>query len=377
MYRNCKILYFDMQMPYLLSEISKPVGGAAVEWLTWLNSFKEIGCEPALLTWKGAKNIITKSVDFDIIESFKLNKGIPKIKFIIYEFPLLFWAVKKYSPDYIVQECANRFSGILAIIAKLLRIPFIHRIASDMDVDGRIKYNISKFYLMFYYLGVRLADHISCQNKYQYEILKKKYPKKSISILYNPYKIKETINSKSNGKYIAWIGNFRYEKNLLALASVAKKLPQFQFKIVGTKLVDSDEDTNKGLAELKNLDNVEFLGHLNNNKIPGFLSNAYCLLNTSRLEGFTNTFLEAWAMGVPVITTKNVNPDNLITDFNLGIVADNYESLPEIIREFILSGRYEDYHEKCRNYIIKYHNPKYLAIQFLNDMKNSTKTSFN
>jgi len=360
-------------MPYLLSNKSKPVGGAAVEWLTWLKSFKKIGCNSALLTWKGAKKIIIQSVDFDIVESFQLNKGIPRIKFLTYELPLLFWAIKKYSPDYIVQECANRFTGILAIVAKLLKKPFIHRIASDMDVDGRIENNISKLYLKLYYFGIKKASHISCQNKYQYDILKRKYPNKSISILYNPFEMRNNIVEHKSKEYIAWVGNFRYEKNLPALAKIAKSLNEYKFKIVGTKLDDNDEDTSVGIQELEKLKNVEFVGHLNNNKIPEFLSKSYCLLNTSRLEGFSNTFLEAWSVGVPVISTKNVNPDNLISDYNLGVVSKDYESLPEIINSFISSQKYLEFKDRCRNYVANNHNPESLASQFLKDMENSTK----
>lgn len=360
-------------MPYLLNGSSRPVGGATVEWLTWLKTFKSIGCNPALLTWKGAQEIVSQSVNFDIVESFKLDKGIPKIKSFTYELPLLFGAVKKYNPDFIVQECASRFTGILAIVAKLLKKPFIHRIASDMDVDERIEENISNFYLKLYYYGIKNASHISCQNKYQYNILKKKYPDKSISILYNPFEMVTDVVNNHSKEYIAWVGNFRYEKNLPALAKIAKSLNEYKFKIVGTKLDDNDKDTSIGIQELEKLKNVEFVGYLNNDKIPEFLSKSYCLLNTSRLEGFSNTFLEAWSVGIPVISTKNVNPDNLISDYNLGVVSKDYESLPEIIDDFISSRKYLKFKDRCRNYVVNYHNPEYLTTQFLKDMENSTK----
>ncbi|MCB0748638.1 MAG: glycosyltransferase, partial [Ignavibacteriae bacterium] len=259
------------------------------------------------------------------------------------------------------------------MLSKVTGKPFIHRIGSDMDVDGRIARNFSKLSLAVYYYGLRNADHISCQNKYQYEILKNKYPSKSVSILYNSIEIKSPYNMNIEKEYIAWIGNFRYEKNLPALAEIAKNLPQYKFKIAGTRFSETDADAKHGLNELEKLENVEFVGHLNNKEITEFLSNFFCLLNTSRLEGFSNTFLEAWAAGIPVITTINVNPDNLITEYNLGITAEDYASMPKIIKELISTKKYLEFGKRCFEYVSEKHNPEKLAQQFLNDMLNCRK----
>jgi len=366
-----RLLYQSFEIINLLKNADVPVGGAAVEWFTWLNAFKEIGCDVGLLTWKGASKIVLKEYNFDFVESYELDKGLPKIRMFTYRIPNFYKAVKKYNPDFILQGCATINTGILAFIAKILRKPFIHRIGSDMDVDGRIARTFSKWYLSVYYFGIRNASHISCQNKYQYNILKKRYPNKSISILHNPYFYQERTFKDNKKKYIAWVGNFRYEKNLPALAEIAKKLPQYKFKIAGTKFHTTDDDTAKGLKALENLSNVEFVGHINNDSIPEFLNNAYCLLNTSRLEGFSNTFLEAWAVGVPVISTKNVNPDGIITDFNLGIITNNYDDIHEKIVDLISNSKYIEFSQRCINYVKQKHDPIKLAKQFLNEMINS------
>ncbi|MCB9207950.1 MAG: glycosyltransferase [Ignavibacteriales bacterium] len=363
-----KILYFDMQIPYLLKGESKPIGGAAIEWITWLEAFNKIGTKAALLTWKDNSFKKIKHTNFEIIESFELDKGIPKIRFLTYQLPQLIKVVRRYKPDIIAQEGANRYTGIFALISKILNISFVHRIASDMDVDGRISKNMSNYYLKFYYWGIKSASHISCQNEYQYEHLRKKYSSKNISILYNPFKLEHNLNGDIKKEYIAWIGNFRFEKNLPALANIAKKLPQISFKIAGTRFHETDDDTFQGLKILESLENVEFVGHLENKTIPLFLSKSFCLLNTSRLEGFSNTFLEAWSVGVPVITTKNVNPDNLINKHNLGIVAENYDKLPDIISSLIESENYKKYYYNCFNYVKNNHDPLILAEQFLKEM---------
>lgn len=368
-----KLLYQSFMMLNLLKNNDVPIGGAAVEWYTWIRAFRKLGHDFGLLTYKGVSDELKKENDFDFVESYERNKGFPLIRRFTYRIPNNYKAIKKYNPDFVLQACATQNTGILAFISKLLNKPFIHRIGSDMDVDGRIDRSFSKWNSIIYYYGIRNASHISCQNQYQYKTLKEKYPEKSISILHNPYFIKEH-NFSTNGKnYIAWIGNFRYEKNLPALAKISQELKQYKFKIAGTKFKITDDDTRKGLDILKKLDNVEFVGHLDNKNIPEFLSNAYCLLNTSRLEGFSNTFLEAWSIGTPVVSTQNANPDNIISDHNVGIVAEDYDELPLIIDDLIAKKKYKEFEDICKNYVIDYHDPLKLAKMFMDDMEKCTK----
>ena len=45
------------------------------------------------------------------------------------------------------------------------------------------------------------------------------------------------------------------------------------------------------------------------------------------------TFLEACAAGTPIITTKNVNPNNAVTKYQLGIVTETHNELLEAVRK--------------------------------------------
>ncbi len=70
---------------------------------------------------------------------------------------------------------------------------------------------------------------------------------------------------------------------------------------------------------LTKLQNVEFVGLIPHDEVTSFLTEAYCLLNTSLFEGFSNTFLEAFSVGTPVVTL-GVNPDFILTIYDLGFV---------------------------------------------------------
>jgi glycosyltransferase involved in cell wall biosynthesis len=364
-----KILFMDFEIPYLIKDSDYKTGGIAVEWYSWIKGFVKNGQKFGLLTFKGANDVIKKDIGLDIVESYDIEKGIQKLRTVTYRFPMLFYAVKKYNPDIIVKEGASRNTGLLAIIAKLLNKPYIFRVANDPDVDERIKLLLSKVDYLFYKLGVKIAKSISCQNGYQYEKLRKKYPKKNIFIIHNPYLIKHAggLYKKSERTYVAWVANFRYQKNLPALLKIVKKLQSFKFKIAGQPFSSMDDLTKQALKELEECNNVEFVGYVKRSEIAEFFNNALLLLNTAHYEGFSNTFLEAWASGTPVVSTMNVNPDNLISKFNLGKVGDSYAEVPKLIEEInsMSESQYENLSTNCFNYVKKYHDPQKLAEKFI------------
>jgi glycosyltransferase involved in cell wall biosynthesis len=358
-------------MPPLLKDSNEIVGGAAVQWKSWIRGFLDIGSEFGLLTYEGAKKYINKDLEFDIVESYNPNYGIKKVRLLYYQIPKLYQAIKKYNPDYLIQGAATAHTFILMFLAKLLHIPFIHRIASDVDVDERI-YTLmnDKREVFFYRLGVKYSNIILAQNNYQQSKLKHNYPSKIIFVLHNPFELEtneKDILPRGERKYVAWIGNFRKIKNLPALAFTAQMMPDTMFKIAGIEHENLDQETKNIISELKNMDNINFVGYIKRNEMKNFLSHSIALLNTSLNEGFSNTFLEAWSLGVPVVTTKNVNPDEIVNKYNLGKVADEYDQLHNMLRSIAEydNNEYDSLAKNCFRYVKEKHDPKYLANQFI------------
>ena len=60
---------------------------------------------------------------------------------------------------------------------------------------------------------------------------------------------------------------------------------------------------------------------------------ARIFLNTSSIEGFPNTFLQAWIRGVPVVSF--FDPDGLIRRLQLGRVATSIDDMREAIRSLL------------------------------------------
>lgn len=363
-----KILFIDFTLPYLLKDAKHPIGGWAVQLNAWISGLCANGHRAGVLTWKGANSFINRRLDFDLIETYNPDKGVKIVKYFYGYIPALYKKTIQYKPDCIIQACAGLNTGIMAYISKRLNIPFFYRCTSDIDADDRYKRKLLKYEQIAYQYGIKQARAIICQNKYQYLHFKHRYPKIESYILPNPfYKIPELPTVPFFDRtYIAWLGVFRKEKNLPLLYEIARKCPEMVFKITGTPEKNLDGNTKKALIGLGELTNVEFTGYLPRRDIPQFLSKAIALLNTSHYEGFSNTFLEAFAVGTPVIALEKVDPNLIIAKNKLGFSVKDESDFSKIIKNLTNNKQqYDAISSKGKEYVRINHDPAILAKKLI------------
>ena len=359
-------------MPYLIKDADYPVGGATVEWYSWIKGFEANNCEVGVLTWKGAEKYVENNKIINLIETFDPKAGIRKLRWP-HRYRILFKAVKRFKPDYIIQGCAGFETGIMAHIGKKLNIPFIYRVANDIDTDNRINNRLNYRQIMFFRYGLKRSSAIFCQNVYQFERINKLLPNTINYIIHNPFyyngRLPE-IKKRSERSYIAWIGIFHHQKNLPRLYNVAKTMSNVVFKIAGkSDGSELDKNTENALEGLKQCSNVEFMGYLTRTEILPFLAQAYLLLNTSHYEGFSNTYLESLAVGTPIITGIKTDPDNIISKNNLGVVVKDFSKLDNAINTIISNQKYDILAKRCRDYLLKNHEPIILSRKFIENLK--------
>lgn len=363
-----KILFFDFNIPDIIED-SEAVGGggATVQAYNWILGLLECGQKVGVIV-ENRENYLQKKSDIIFVKSYKNKTGIPFLNWIYYRYPALRRAVKDFKPDFIYQGGAGFITFVLSIIAKKSKTRFIHRIANDVDTDKRIINRLNLLTRWFYYRGLKNAALILCQNTYQYKNIKEMFPKKLTYVLHNPFNpslIIDKVKKLSERKYVAWIGIFQFKKNLKALLYITQQLPEVEFRIAGKTISVLDNETENALNSLKELANVKFVGWLKRSEITKFLSHAYVLLNTSFFEGFSNTFLESFGSGTPVITTSNVDPDGLIKLNKLGLTAENYDDLVQLLRQIVHDKCYKEMTHRCQRYVQDYHNPAKLARELL------------
>ena len=354
------ILVVDENLPYLLNNINFPVGGASVQTRNWMYGFEDLGYNI----------IINSSVEVEnsshyIIERGSIKTSRSKLYSSFSSIFQYYKILKKYNPEFIYISIPWWTNFLIIIAAKILNIRIVQRISNDNLVNKEAKNRFNnKFKYFLYKISLKLTNVFLCQNNYQLDLLKKRYSNKIVKKLYNPFLLDKgrNYNNKSRN-YVAWIGLFQYQKNLPALLKIVERLPEIQFKVAGKSLSIIDLETEVALNKLKKLNNVEFVGLLTRNEVFKFLSKAHCLLNTSHVEGFSNTYLEAFSAGTPVVTRHRTDPDNIILKYNLGKSVKDYSELPTAIAELINTNVKIEY---LKNYLLLNHNPMILVKNLLN-----------
>jgi glycosyltransferase involved in cell wall biosynthesis len=108
---------------------------------------------------------------------------------------------------------------------------------------------------------------------------------------------------------------------------------------------------------MSSIKNIRYCGRIKNEKMKDYYKSASILCCTSDYEGFPNTFLEAWAQGLPIIST--IDPDGLIERKGIGTVCKtnedfinaieiyrrdlvNYESVAKSARKYFKNSHAED-----------------------------------
>jgi glycosyltransferase involved in cell wall biosynthesis len=365
------ILFTQSDIIEMMVEKGNPFGGAVVEAFVWIKALNEIGVNTMVFrTANDKRAILNEFKSIKTLQTYDPNIGIKWIRWFTHRFPVMISAIKKSNADFIYEPIPTWNSFFLGLIYKFFGIKQILRIANDNMLDERIKITHSKFDQLFIQLGFKICDFISVQNEFQYITLKKKYPSKKIIKLFNPIVIQSDFKNKDYMKtgYIAWVANFRFQKNLQLLYKIAFEFSNEKFKVAGKPIIPMDNETQIHFEKLQNLPNVEFVGSVSRNDILSFFEKSKFLLNTSRYEGFSNTFLEAMMTGTPIITTENVNPDGIIDTFGLGYIYKDENDLKQILNS-ISETDYLQKSTNCIEYVQKNHDHLVLAQKLLHFLK--------
>lgn len=257
-------------------------------------------------------------------------------------FFLLYWQIKRIlkieRPDIVYQRSGYSATGIVSILSKLLGFKFIWACANTSDLSNKSIFTVRIFDVVEECLknyGIRNADKILVQSSDQKKSLLMDYSRNS-EILKNahPEPFEKPV-LHSDKKIILFIGNFKKSKQPNIFLDLANEFIEFsdvEFIMIGR--TSGDSYTNAIESRIRSMSNVRWLGEIPQGRVNEILCSAYLLVNTSLYEGFSNTFIQAWQRGVPVLSL-NVDPDKLLSDGGMGKCSGSFRALQNDLRNLL------------------------------------------
>jgi glycosyltransferase involved in cell wall biosynthesis len=173
----------------------------------------------------------------------------------------------------------------------------------------------------YYYLYalpflLKQSQGIICVSEYTKQDIVKNYRLNpdSINVVYNgyaqnlfyPQPDSAILQKYSLNKYLLYVGDMRFYKNLRRCLEAFDSLPlkDYQFVITGRKDDFFYPEIERQTAKLAAKDRIIFLDYVPSADLPHLYSMAQALIFASLYEGFGLPVLEAMACGCPVITSK-------------------------------------------------------------------------
>lgn len=327
---------------------SSKVAGIQVQMSFWARTFAKHGWR--VLSFSDNKNV--RSVEgIDFVKK-TTSKLLSTLHLIIILDLLDCIRCTKTNPEIIIVRGASRSHYFLSKVCRKKGITLLFFGASDSDfVPGKEIVGGSSMNRKLFQKAIKSIDFFITQNKAQHDSLKQHYNKES-QIIPNIWIPSQNRDSKK--KYDAvWISNLWSVKRAEWFVELAKHFPNYQFAIVGGASHRNYYDSIERQASEVN--NLSFLGAQPFDTVNAILSESRILVCTSEFEGFPNTFLQAWAQSVPIVST--VNPSGLLTDNNLGFVVEDKESL-QSKTELLLNDAelYDGFVRNIEQYFLEHHS---------------------
>jgi glycosyltransferase involved in cell wall biosynthesis len=242
----------------------------------------------------------------DGVQIFKSHRpagGVPVIRFFYPRLLRTWQAMKRANADIYYQPCAAYLTGVVVAFCRVHGKKSVFAGASDTDfIPDKLRLRSLRDRVMYRW-GLRHADAIVAQTPKQQRLSTERLGRVA-SLIPNGYALPSAPESNRR-EYVLWVGSIRQVKRPERFLEIARKMPHQKFRMIGGPIADADDGGAyyEGIkAEAARIPNLEFLGFIPYAETEPHFDHAAVFVNTSDVEGFPNTFLQAWARGVPTVS---------------------------------------------------------------------------
>lgn len=279
------------------------VGGAEFRQAVLARALAAAGCDVSAITQDFGQPANQVIDGVRVIKTYMPQGGIPVLRYFHPRLTSVLHGLREARADIYYQSSASYLTAVVAWHCRRAGAHSVYSGASDTDfTHGQERMQYLRDRLLFRW-GVGHVDAIIAQTARQVALVQKHYGRDAC-IVPGAYAL-PSRKRKQLRDLVLWVGGIRRIKRPERFLALARALPQYRFRMIGGPVGDSAEgaayyDSIRALAA--DVENLEFMGFRPLDEVELHFDEARVFVNTSEIEGFPNTFLQAWARGIPTVS---------------------------------------------------------------------------
>jgi glycosyltransferase involved in cell wall biosynthesis len=347
--------------PLLARESLGITGGAELQQVLLARELVSHGYEVIFITYgyKQKKCIARARYacmgNITVVNTYEIEK-IQKID-LFSKFRYLLKALNRVDADLYFYSAGS--PGVLPLFKLITKKKYVYRIPSDMVVLGENRKLIIKIADR---LDIQKADAVVVQTEFQRVKLMENFRVNGV-LIRNAYYVPQVKQEKTDPPIVLWVGSIYKIKRPQLFLELAKAIPNGRFEMVGGP---KDFQLFRKIRDLsRSIPNLTFHGLVPYHEIDKYFERASILVNTSSIEGFPNTFLQAWAHYMPVVSLS-IDPDGIIQKNRLGFYSKTFKQLVSDVNNLLEDKKLrEKIGVNGRNYVEEHHDIKKISRKYI------------
>jgi glycosyltransferase involved in cell wall biosynthesis len=217
------------------------------------------------------------------------------------------------------------------------------------------------------FAAIRFSAAHVCNTEFLRRQTQRWFPRMRIRMIYNGSPVlplPHPVGRVSPGQVI-WVNNLKRWKRPEVFVRLAAALPQFRFVMIGRMPGNKRYASQLRRSLQQATANLQYLGPLPIDQVNELIKQSALLLYTSRpVEGFGNSFLQAWGYGVPTVSLS-FDLDGILDREGIGRCSQTFDQLRADVEELMTDGVVRrDMGCRARDYVIRHHSAAQMVAQY-------------
>jgi len=317
-------------MEYFYAVVSggrvKFAGGAEVQMAHLARGLVRQGFDVSVVTCDFGQPDALEVDGMRLLRAYRPRAGLPIVRFFHPRLTLGVGALRRADADVYLCKGASQWAGIVCDLAHAMGRKFVWIASHDYDALPALPDIRSWRAKALAKRAIRRADAIVSQTEAQQRLLRASFGRES-TVVPNlvPLPPPAQVVDAAGPPALVWLATYKPSKRPAWFTRFAERHPAVRCRMAGTipEPPRGPESWNAALAMAERCPNLEVLPTLPHEQVGEFLRSATLFAHSSAAEGFPNTFLEAWAHGLPCVTA--FDPDGVIERERLGACRKDYD----------------------------------------------------